>query len=138
MALGLEKRFTVAKQVLRVRPIYLHKDERIEAMLLINMIALLVYSLLEREMRRKGLPLTMRRVIEQLEGLAVIETHCWDGSVLYRLTPLSQEQGRMLTILGEIVAELRLPRLRLALEEVTTPWPPKRLCQHPSANLLCP
>jgi len=118
---GLEKRFTVAKQVLRVRPIYLHKDERIEAMLLINMIALLVYSLLEREMQRQGLPLTMHRVIEQLEGLAVIETHCWDGSVLYRLTPLSQEQGRMLTILGEIVAELRLPRLRLASEQVTVP-----------------
>jgi len=133
---GLEKRFTVAKQVLRVRPIYLHKDERIEAMLLINMIALLVYSLLEREMQRQGLPLTMRRVIQQLEGLAVIETHCWDGSVLYRLTPLSQEQGRMLTILGEIVAERRWPRWRPALEEGTVPCLiqetlPAPLCQPP-------
>lgn len=35
----VEERFRVAKEVLRVRPIYLHKDERIEAMLLVNMIA---------------------------------------------------------------------------------------------------
>jgi len=43
-----------------VRPIYVHSDERIQAMRLIKMLALLVYSLLEREMRQRGLPLTTR------------------------------------------------------------------------------
>ena len=51
---GVEKRFQVAKKDLKVSPVYLHKDERIEAMLLINMLALLTYSLLERQVRQGG------------------------------------------------------------------------------------
>jgi transposase len=39
-----------------VRPLYVHSDERIEALLLINLLALLVYALLERELRQHGLP----------------------------------------------------------------------------------
>lgn len=49
---GLDQRFRVSKQDLAVRPIYLHQDARIEAMLLVNMLALLAYSLLERQVRR--------------------------------------------------------------------------------------
>jgi transposase len=107
---GLEKRFEVVKQDHKVRPIYVHSDERIQAMLLINMIALLTYSLLERQVRRRGLTLTTRRIIEQLEELAVIETYCWDGSVLYRLTPVDAEQAQLLAVLSEILAELAIPR----------------------------
>jgi hypothetical protein len=69
---GVEKRFTVSKSDLKVSPIYLHKDQRIEAMLLINMLALLVYSLLERQVRQGGLPMTTRRIIQKLENLDVI------------------------------------------------------------------
>ena len=119
---GVEKRFTVSKQVLKVRPIYLHKDNRIEAMLLINMIALLAYSLLERQAHNKGLPLTMRRIIEQLEGLTVIETQCWDGSVLRRLTPLSEEQALLLTALADILNQLCWPRLRPMLPTPQVRW----------------
>jgi len=104
-----------------VRPIYVHSDERIEAMLLINMLALLVYSLLEREMRQHGLPLTTRRLIERLEDLTVIETQCWDGSVLQRLTPVSQEQQQLITFLSQLVAALRLPRRQPALASRTEP-----------------
>jgi transposase len=107
---GVEKCFRVSKQVLRVRPLYVHSDERIQAMLLLNMLALLVYNLLEREMRQRGLPLTTRRLIEQLEDLTVIETHCWDGSVLQRLTPVSAEQRQLIAFLAYLVAMLRLPR----------------------------
>jgi hypothetical protein len=86
---ALEKRFAVAKQDLRMRPLYVHSDERIRAMLLVNMLALLAYSLLERQVQQAGLHLTTRRIVEQLEGLTVIETHCHDGSILRRLTPLT-------------------------------------------------
>jgi len=106
---GLEKRFTVTKHDLNVSPLYVHSDERIQAMLLLNMLALLVYSLLERQVRRQGLALTTRRIIEQLENVAVIETHCWDGSVLYRVTPMNSTQLRLLTILARGVAEVRWP-----------------------------
>jgi transposase len=107
---GVEKRFTVSKSDLEVSPIYLHKDERIEAMLLINMLALLAYSLLERQVRQGGLQMTTRRIIEKLESLDVIETLCWDGSRLHRVVPVDEEQAALLEVLAHILAELRLPR----------------------------
>jgi hypothetical protein len=115
---GVEKRFKVAKSELKVSPIYLHKDERIEAMLLINMLALLAYSLLERQVRQGGLQMTTRRIIEQLESLDVIETLCWDSSRLYRLVPVDEEQAVLLKVLAHILAELRLPRWPHALSPV--------------------
>ena len=112
---GVEKCFRISKQVLQVRPLYVHSDERIEALLLINLLALLVYSLLERELRQHGLPWTTRRLIGQLENLTVIETQCWDGSVLCRLTPATDEQRQLMTFLDRLMADRRLPRLRLML-----------------------
>ena len=117
---GVEKRFGVSKQVLEVAPVYLHQDARIEGMLLIHMLALLAYSLLEREVRQHGLHLTANRVIESLSSLDVIETQCWDGSSLYRLTPLAAEQLMILEVLGQIIKDLGLPRgLHLPLPSST-------------------
>lgn len=130
---GLEKGFEIAKQELQVRPLYVHSDERIEALLLINLLALLVYSVLERQVRRKGLELTTRRLIEQLESLAVIETHCWDGSVLCRLTPVNAEQAHVLEILSEIIAEIVVPRL--PANPRTKPAPPLRAWPPPVARV---
>jgi hypothetical protein len=107
---GVEKRFTVSKSDLKVSPIYLHKDDRIEAMLLINMLALLAYSLLERQVRQGGLQMTTRCIIEKLESLDVIETLCWDGSRLLRLVPVDEQQAALLQVLAHILADLRLPR----------------------------
>jgi len=107
---GVEKRFTVSKSDLKVSPIYLHKDERIEAMLLINMLALLAYSLLERQAGQNGLQMTTRRIIQKLESLDVIETRCWDGSRLCRLVPVDEEQAALLVALRQILAELAIPR----------------------------
>jgi hypothetical protein len=108
---GQEKDFEVAKQDLRVRPLYVHSDERIAALVLLNLMALLVYSVLERQLRSHGLVLTTRRLIEQLESLTLIETHCWDGSVLCRLTPVNAEQTQLLEVLSTIIAEIVVPRL---------------------------
>jgi len=69
----VEKRFRVFKQDLRVRPLFVHSDERLRAMLLINLIALLAYSLLERQAQQQGVCLTARRILEQLASLQVIE-----------------------------------------------------------------
>lgn len=117
---ALEKRFEVAKQDLRIRPLYVHSDERIRALLLVNMLALLAYSLLERQAQQAGLHITTRRIVEQLEGLTVIETHCHDGSVLRRLTPLTPEQAALLVILAELLAQSQLTDLL-----PTLPAPPE-------------
>lgn len=96
----IEKRFRVTKQDLRVRPIYLHKDERIEAMLMVNMIALLVYSLAERRCRRNGLKITSRHLLYAFRSLHVIESRCRDGSILYRCMPLTAYQRKILQQIG--------------------------------------
>jgi hypothetical protein len=107
---GVEKRFQVSKQDLKVSPIYLHQDKRIEAMLLINMLALLAYSLLERQAHQNGLQMTTRRIIAKLQSLDVVETTCCDGSRLIRLVPIDEEQAAILQVLVQVLAELRLPR----------------------------
>jgi transposase len=93
---GVEKDFRICKSQLKVSPLYLHKDERIKSMLLLNMLALLAYTVLERQARQSGLALTTRRIMEQLDTLTVIETHCVDGSRFYRLTPVSQKQAELI------------------------------------------
>jgi len=107
---GVEKRFKISKSDLKVSPIYLHQDERIEGMLLINMLALLAYSLLERQARQNGLQMTTRRIIQKLETLDVIVTWCWDGSCLFRLSPADQEQAALLIALAHILSQLRKTR----------------------------
>ena len=71
-------------------------------MLLLNMLALLTYTIVERQARQSGLPLTTRRIIEQLNSLTVIQTHCVDGSCFYRLTPVSQAQAELIEALRTI------------------------------------
>jgi transposase len=86
---GVEKRFRVTKSDLQVSPMYVHLDSRLEGLLLINMIALLAYSLLERQMHQSGLNLTTRRLIEKLDNLHLIETSYLDGSCQRRLSPIT-------------------------------------------------
>lgn len=103
---GVEKRFTICKSDLKVSPVYLHQDKRIASMLFLNMVALLAYSLLERQVRQAGLPLTTRQIINRLETLTVVETHCHDGSCLRRLTPIEPEIARLLQMVAEVLDEL--------------------------------
>jgi transposase len=107
---GVEKRIRVSKHELKVSPLYLHKDERIEAMLLLNMLALLAYSLLERQVRQGGVQMTTQRIIARLHSLDVVVTCCWDGSRLYRLVPVDEEQAMLVQILADVLAHLSVPR----------------------------
>ena len=63
---GVEKRFTICKSDLKVSPVYLHQDKRIASLLLLNMVALLAYNLLQRQIQQQGLQMTTRRLIERL------------------------------------------------------------------------
>jgi transposase len=122
---GGEKRFHVCKSDLKVSPVYLHKDKRIASMLLLNMLALLAYSLLERQMRQQGLQLTTRQLIRNLEKLVIIETRCLDGSCLRRLSPVDPATA----IILQLVAA--------ALDELTQPVMPQVRPQLPPASFLC-
>lgn len=111
---GVEKRFTICKSDLKVSPVYLHQDKRIASMLLLNMVALLAYSLLERQVRQQGLQLTTRQLIKRLETLTLIETRCRDGSCLRRLTPLEPEVACILQLVAQVLDDLlTTPAIRL-------------------------
>jgi len=103
---GGEKRFHVCKSGLKVSPVYLHQDKRIASMLLLNMLALLAYSLLERQIRQQGLQMTTRQLIKRLEKLVVIETVCHDGSCLRRLSPVDPACETILQLVALALDEL--------------------------------
>lgn len=103
---GVEKRFHVCKSDLQVSPLYLHHDQRIAAMLLLNMLALLAYSLLERQLQQQGLTLTTRQLIKRLQSLTVIETHCYDGSWVRRLTPVDPAVALTLSLVAVALNDL--------------------------------
>jgi len=103
---GVEKRFHVSKSDLQVSPLYLHQDQRIASMLLLNMLALLAYTLLERQLRQQGLQLTTRQLLKRLEHLTLIETHCHDGSRLRRLTPVDPAVSSILSLVALALDEL--------------------------------
>ena len=51
-------------------------------------------------MRQQGLQMTTRRLIQRLEPLTVMETHCWDGSSLRRLTPVDADLVALLQMVA--------------------------------------
>jgi transposase len=104
---GGEKRFFISKHDLKVSPVYLHHDQRIAAMLFINMLALLAYSLLQRQMHQQGLALTTRQLIHKLQHLTLIETRCHDGSRLHRLTAISPECLHILQLVAAALDDLQ-------------------------------
>lgn len=96
---AVEKRFKICKQEIKLRPLHVHSDERIQAMLLINLIALLVYSLIERQAQQHGLCLTTRSILERLANLQVQHIQAWDGSQCWSFSQLTPEQHSLLAVL---------------------------------------
>lgn len=114
---AIEKRFSQMKSDFWVAPVYLQSNLRIQSLLCVYFFALLVESLLERELRKamqdsglKTLPLypegrdcrhpTTRRVIDVFENVQrhVLELPGQSSTVMY--TELSTLQRRILKLLG--------------------------------------
>jgi uncharacterized protein DUF4277/DDE family transposase len=111
----VERRHRDLKQTLRVRPVFLQNDDRIEALVGVAGLALLVFGLIETELRKRlgdeqlpGLPPegrsgppTGRNILAAFQGLGL--TYTTNGIALDRLTPT---QRRILELL-----------------EIEIPWP---------------
>ncbi|MDP9135951.1 MAG: IS1634 family transposase, partial [Actinomycetota bacterium] len=111
----IERRHRDAKQSLKVRPIFLHNDDRIHALISIVGLALLVFGLIESQARirlagrampgllpegRAAIP-TGRNILAAFQGLGI--TYTQNGIRLDRLTAT---QRRLLELL-----------------DITAPWP---------------
>ncbi len=105
----VERRHRDLKSTLRVRPIFLHNDDRIEALVSIVGLALLVFGLIEADLRRALAPEeelpgllpegraarpTGRSILAAFQGLGL--TYTREGIVLDRLT---HTQRRILELL---------------------------------------
>lgn len=115
----VERRHRDLKQTLKVRPIFLHNDDRIHALVSIVGIALLIFGLIESQTRhaladdeplpgllpegRAAKP-TGRNILGAFQGLGL--THTTEGIVLDRLT---HTQRRILELL-----------------QIPLPWPEQR------------
>jgi transposase len=101
----IEARFRNFSQELSVHPLWLHKEARIVALLLIFVLALLVYSLLEWLSERAGLDtsyyhkMTAREMMKRFRRLQLMEVRV-RGQPPQREIELNDEQRYILRALG--------------------------------------
>jgi transposase len=102
----VERRFRNFKSDLRVHPVWLHREPRIEALLLIWLLALTIYVLLELLAERARLnnepyyhKLTARAMLEQFDYAPLIEIRVADHPPEYQLQ-LTDRQREILTALN--------------------------------------
>ncbi len=114
----VEQRHRDLKQTLRVRPVFLHNDDRIEALIAVIGIALLIFGLIEAELRASlGDGVSLPGILP--EGRAAIPTAraalaAFDGLHL-TYTPAGIVLDRLTQVQRTILAHLDIP----------LPWPEK-------------
>lgn len=95
-----EKRFSTVKGALQVRPVYVHKQERVLGLVFCTLVALLVYALLELECKRAAVPRSATTLFQEFASLSLVVTSFPDGSVLWRQSALGPKQLALLQALG--------------------------------------
>jgi transposase len=109
----VERRYSDVKGPLAVAPLFLHRNDRIAALISVICLALLIYCLIEREVRTNLAPETEivgfyaydnrpakptgRLILTALAGLRLIPAHGNQPAQVIRPRPL---QGQLLTLLG--------------------------------------
>lgn len=113
----VEQRHRALKQTLRVRPVFLHNDDRIQALVAVVGIALLVFGLIEADLRRR-LPADNPR----LPGL--LPEHRTAKPTGRNILAAFQGLGLTYTPSGPVLDPLTsLQRRILALLDIPLPWP---------------
>lgn len=95
-----EKRFSTVKGPLQVRPVYVHKQERVLGLIFCTLVALLVYALLELECKRVSIGRSAKTIFEEFALLSVVVTSFPDGSVLRRQSGLDSNHRELLQALA--------------------------------------
>lgn len=95
-----EKRFALVKGPLAVRPVYVHKEERILGLVFCTMVALLLFALLELLLRRAGLPLSGQQFFTVCAPLSLVVLLLHDGTSLRQVTGLAPPVATLLQAQG--------------------------------------
>jgi transposase len=96
----VEKRFRTIKGPLRVHPLFVHRDQRIEGLVWISLLALLVRALLEHQAQQHSLTATAERLCQRLAPLQAVDITWADGQVERRATAVTPDQAAWLRTLG--------------------------------------
>ena len=100
----MEARIRNMKSNLAVRPIFLHSDQRVQALVALTVLALMVYSILEVLARRNGMvKMTTRQLLFHFQKLILIKLTMKDGELVNVVEDVTRLQG-------ELLARLSLPR----------------------------
>ncbi|GAC1398221.1 MAG: hypothetical protein NVSMB65_16810 [Chloroflexota bacterium] len=100
-----EKRFALLKGPLAVRPVYLHKQDRLLSLVFCALVALLVFALLELLARRALLTVSGTTLLEQFAPLSMLVLLFRDGTALRHLSGLAPPMATVLHALGFPPAE---------------------------------
>lgn len=88
----IEKAFRVAKNELRIRPVFHRKRKRIEAHICLNFVAYKLYKELERQLHVKNSHLSPERVIEIIQNIYQISLITPNNEIIDLTLILSEEQ----------------------------------------------
>ncbi len=96
----VERAFRVLKSLVKVRPVYHHRDRRVETHIFICLLAYLLAKVLEQRLRQAGLRLSVAHALETLKRLQAVE-HTWeDQAVVIKATKPDPEVVKVLDALG--------------------------------------
>ena len=96
----IEKHIHAIKGPIRIRPMFLHNQERLESLVFICMVALLVYSILEMVSKRANIIMTGENILKQFQTPVVVYTIFKDGSIWKQVAPLTEFQSKLIEKLG--------------------------------------
>ncbi len=91
-----EKNFSVLKGPLYLRPIFLHKDKRIESLVFFSMVALLIYSILKLLLVEAEVKTSINNVLHEFKTLGVTCIEFTDNSKLRFASDLNSFQNDIL------------------------------------------
>lgn len=97
-----EKDFELLKDTLELRPIFLHKDNRIESLILLIMCALLIYSILKLELINAEIETSVNKTLNQFDNIVVSYYKFVDGSIARIVGDFNPKQA-------EIFGKVKMP-----------------------------
>jgi transposase len=106
----VEKQFRAVKGPLRLHPLFVRSDARIEGLVLVTLLAVVVRAILSRLCRQHGLTLPVDRVLAAFASLQAVDLTWANGREERWAAPLTAEQAQVLQTL-----DWRLPAAYTAL-----------------------
>jgi len=101
----VEHRFRTTKSTLKVRPVFLQKDERIKALVLVMIIALIVYALIEYVVKQERLATSAKQALFMFRMPAIVTLRV-NGQIM-------QQIGNIKPFMLEILAALNVKPLEI-------------------------